>query len=223
MTRQVSRATEMIRNAIIVALRSSSEPMGAGELVRHMPWQRRERRAYHGDNRSCDVPRDGPGDPCIVRVLACTGEIHTVDWRPTSSQLNGHLQALRRHGVVQLADGTVPGLRHLWALTAAGAARNEIDAVRGIVDLDEASAPPRRAARAPSRPAADPKRSTSAAGHVMPDARPPTPPTCNCQATIDRLTADNERLRRTVQCMISASSLISDAVGIWTMPTIPNN
>lgn len=57
----------------------------------------------------------------------------------------------------------------------------------------------------------------------MADVQPAPSPNCGCQAQIDRLSADNERLRRTVQCLISAQALINDAMGVWTMPTIPNN
>lgn len=221
MTRQIYRSTEMIRNAIVVALRSSTQPMGSGELVRHMPWQRREHRAYHGGKRPCDTPWDAPSGR--IKVLACTGEIHTVDWRPTSSELNGHLRALCRQGLVHLAEGTVPGRRHLWELTAAGAARGDITTARVIVDLDATPRPQHsNPITNPAQPARDPKPLISTrADRVMAHAQPP--PMCGCQATIDRLTADNERLRRTVQCLISANGLISDAVGIWTMPNIPNN
>lgn len=46
---------------------------------------------------------------------------------------------------------------------------------------------------------------------------------CTCQKEIDRLLLENEKLRQTVSTLLSTNNLMNEAVGIWTMPAIPNN
>lgn len=131
----------MIRDALIVALRSGGQPMSSGELVEHMPWIRRDQRSPHPDDWRCEgLPEDAPRPGLCVRVLRCTGAIHTVDRRTPSHEVSGHLRALVGKGLVRLAEGTVPGRHNLWELTDAGAADGEIEELRCIVDLDQPGA-----------------------------------------------------------------------------------
>jgi len=39
----------------------------------------------------------------------------------------------------------------------------------------------------------------------------------------DQLAAENEMLRQTVHTLLTVGSALNDAIGLWTMPTIPNN
>lgn len=57
----------------------------------------------------------------------------------------------------------------------------------------------------------------------MEDAMPGETCSCTCQAQIDKLIQENERLRQTVHTLLMVSDAMNDAVRIWTMPTIPNN
>ncbi len=140
MTRTVSRPTQMIRDALIVALRAQGQPMSSGELVKHMPWIRRDQPSPHPNHWRCDgLPEDEPRPGLCVRVLRCTGAIHTVDRRPQSFELHAHLKALARNGLVRSAAGTVPGRHNLWELTDAGLANGEIEQLRSIIDLDHMS------------------------------------------------------------------------------------
>lgn len=139
MTRTLSRSTQMIRDALIVALRAHDRPMRSGELVAHVPWIRRDQRSPHPSDWRCDdLPEAEPRPGTCVKVLRCAGSVHTVDWRPQSYELNAHLKALARKGIVRLAEGTVPGRHNVWELTETGAATGEIERLRAIVDLDEA-------------------------------------------------------------------------------------
>lgn len=45
----------------------------------------------------------------------------------------------------------------------------------------------------------------------------------SCQATIDKLAAENEKLRQTIHSLLAVGGAMNDAVRIWTMPTIRNN
>lgn len=146
MVNKPSHESQMVRDAIAVALRTSRTPMTASELVPLMPWQR--------DNNDWEC-RKYPHLAHVRNDHAHRTERH-VTWHgyealPASGQVYQHLTALERRGIVRRIPFS-QGRRVYWELTNAGAAASEIAELERIVDLDNNTAAPASGARSRSKP-----------------------------------------------------------------------
>lgn len=136
MTRRLSARTQMYHHALIVALRTSPEPLTAGELVEHMPWLTKTRPHPSSLGRRCTgLPQHRLGHG---RLMECDGITEQIEVRPASYQLYGYLTTLEKDGLVQRAERSVEGRVIYWELTARGTAAPDIAELRRIVGLASA-------------------------------------------------------------------------------------
>jgi len=127
---RLSHESHMVRDAVVVALRAADTPRSASDLVPFMPWHRRR---HDTDCRQYPHAKHFHHDR--ARMVECHTAWHVYEALPFAGQVYQHLTALERRGVVQRVPAT-RGKRVCWALTPEGAAADEIDELRRIVDLD---------------------------------------------------------------------------------------
>ncbi len=121
---------QMLRDAMVVALRSADGPMTASALVPHMPWSR-----FRSDTDCTEYPTAAHYEHEKGRMVECHITWHVCEARPFTAQIYTHLVALEKRGIVRRAPGTV-GRGVFWELTERGAAAEEIDELRKLVDFD---------------------------------------------------------------------------------------
>jgi len=152
MNRRVSERTLMYHNALIVALRTSREPLTANDLVQRLPWvEQITPHPSYLSNRCTGLPAQHSD---CGRVMDCNGSSHVVERRPGPSQVYSYLTALECDGLVQRAAGSVYGRMILWELTDHGAARSDINELRRITELDASTDDPSRRRAPAAEPAA---------------------------------------------------------------------
>ena len=128
---KLSYESQMLREAIVVALRSAKKPMAPSELQPFMPWQ------LHRDDTDCrQYPHCAHATNSIRRVTECHLTWHMYESLPSTGQIYQHLISLERRHTVRRIPGR--SNRVLWELTPEGAAADEINALQQIINLDTA-------------------------------------------------------------------------------------
>lgn len=128
---KLSHESEMVRDAIVVALRTSRTSMTASDLLAFMPWHPRRE-----DWDCTECPNSTHLHSDRARTIECHITWHLYEFRPAAGQIYQHLIALERRGIVCRRVPSRRGRRVYWELTSAGAAVGEIADLQRIVDLD---------------------------------------------------------------------------------------